>query len=323
MTRDLPYGPRRSEPRALDAAPRPTEPPDLPPILDQSFDGEALYALRSAVEAHTVAAGMPQGRAEDVVICVHELATNAIRHGAGTGRLRVWRLSGRLRCQVDDDGAPTATRDEPALVGDGAGSILGGPGPQSESDGGRGGAGPSGGDPADRWPYRHGHGLWLIRCAADGFSVRSGQDGTRAVLTFALPEPGPRPPFRLAPRPVKDGDGADRGRVVLVATGDLDRDAGAELLAAAAGLVPDAPYGGGPELVLDLRGLAFWDTAGIASLSALQHRVRQIPSGTLTVVLGETSLRERLRYAGLAEGLILVDQLDDTVGRPEDADPGR
>lgn len=321
MTHDTPYDPRRSEPRAVDA-PQPTEPPDLPPILDQSFDGGALYALRSAVEAHAVAVGMPQGRAEDVVICVHELATNVIRHGAGTGRLRVWRLSGRLRCQVDDDGAPSATRDEPALVGDGVGSTLDGPGPgpESVSDGGRGGAEPSGGDPADRWPYRRGHGLWLIRCAADGFSVRTGPDGTRAVLTFAVPEPGPRPPFRLTSRPIEDG--ADRRRVVLVATGDLDRDAGAELLAAA-DLVADGPYGGGPELVLDLRGLAFWDTAGVACLSSLQHRIEQSPPGTLTVVLGEGSLRERLRYTGLAGRLILVDELDDTVGPPEDADQGR
>ena len=28
----------------------------------------------------------------DVVLAVHELAANAIRHGAGVGRLRVWNL---------------------------------------------------------------------------------------------------------------------------------------------------------------------------------------------------------------------------------------
>jgi hypothetical protein len=323
MKRDTPYGPRRFEPRTLDAVPQPAEPPDAPPILDQAFDGHALYALRSAVEAHAVAVGMPQGRAEDIVICVHELATNAIRHGAGSGRLRIWHLSGRLRCQVDDDGASSATRDEPALVGDGTGSILDGPGPESVSDNGRDGTQPSGGDAADRWRYRRGHGLWLIRCAADGFSLRSGPDGTRVVLTFALPEPGPRPPFRLISRPIEDGDGVDGRRVVLVAMGDLDRDAGAELLTAATDLVADGPYGVVSELILDLRELAFWDTAGVAALSSLQRRVEQNPPVTLTVVLGETSLRERLRYTGFADRLILVDDLGDTVGPPEDADPGR
>jgi two-component sensor histidine kinase len=42
----------------------------------------------------------------DVVLAVHELAANAIRHGAGAGRLRVWKLVRELCCQVDDGEAP-------------------------------------------------------------------------------------------------------------------------------------------------------------------------------------------------------------------------
>jgi Histidine kinase-like ATPase domain len=55
--------------------------PDLP-ILDQAFDADSLYALRAAVAAHATQAGLTPGRAGDLVIAVHELAANAIRHGA-------------------------------------------------------------------------------------------------------------------------------------------------------------------------------------------------------------------------------------------------
>jgi anti-sigma regulatory factor (Ser/Thr protein kinase) len=43
-----------------------------------------------------------------------ELATNAIRHGGGTGRLRMWRTDNTLHVQVRDDG-PGIT--DPHLAG--------------------------------------------------------------------------------------------------------------------------------------------------------------------------------------------------------------
>ena len=53
------------------------------PSLDQAFDSGTLYALRSAVQAHAFAAGMPERRADDVVIAIHELAAGRVvaRHG--------------------------------------------------------------------------------------------------------------------------------------------------------------------------------------------------------------------------------------------------
>src|SRR5580658_7633829 len=62
-----------------------------PSVIDQVFDAGSLYALRSAVAAHAADAGLPEGRIEDLVLAVHELAANAVRHGAGQGRLRAWR----------------------------------------------------------------------------------------------------------------------------------------------------------------------------------------------------------------------------------------
>src|ERR1700739_2463502 len=76
------------------------------PILDQAFDAGSLYALRAAVAAHATQARLAPGRADDLVIAVHELAANAVRHGAGHGRLRIWRSDQALRCEITDDGPP-------------------------------------------------------------------------------------------------------------------------------------------------------------------------------------------------------------------------
>ncbi|HWN61892.1 MAG TPA: ATP-binding protein, partial [Streptosporangiaceae bacterium] len=52
------------------------------PVLDQEFDSGNLYALRAAVQAHVDQAGFSEDRASDVVLAVHELAANAVAHGA-------------------------------------------------------------------------------------------------------------------------------------------------------------------------------------------------------------------------------------------------
>src|SRR5438477_7936460 len=76
-----------------------------PPALDQAFDGDSLFALRATVAAHGSRAGLSGGRTRDLVLAVHELAANAVRHGAGRGRLRLWTAPDRVRCEVTDGGA--------------------------------------------------------------------------------------------------------------------------------------------------------------------------------------------------------------------------
>ena len=147
-----------SEGASADAAPGDRE--SL--ILDQVFDGDSLYAVRAAVAAHGSQAGLPEGRAEDLVLAVHELAANSVRHGAGRGRLRVWRTGRAVRCEVTDDGAPLA-----AEGGEDAGSRD-----------------------AAQWRTDPGHGLWLVRQVADQTSLRRGSSGTVATVTFALGPPG-------------------------------------------------------------------------------------------------------------------------------------
>jgi anti-sigma regulatory factor (Ser/Thr protein kinase) len=111
------------------------------PAVDQLFDGDSLYAMRAAVAAHASEAGIPAARVRDVVLAAHELAANAVRHGAGECRVRLWVTDGGIRCEVTDAGPPPAQAD-----GDSAAA--------SYRD-------------AAQWPVEHGHGLWLVRQAAD------------------------------------------------------------------------------------------------------------------------------------------------------------
>jgi anti-sigma regulatory factor (Ser/Thr protein kinase) len=125
--------------------------------LEQDFDAGSLYALRSAVAAHAAMAGLPPARVYDVVTAAHELAANAVRHGAGHGHLRLQMADGMLTCQVSDEG------------------------PAAAAEGQHPGAG------AAPWPAEYGHGLWVIGDIADQFTIDRGPAGTTATAAFALP----------------------------------------------------------------------------------------------------------------------------------------
>src|SRR4051812_23127240 len=81
------------------AHPRPAPPADAaePPI-----GRETLSELRTFTEREAEAAGLPEPRVRDLVLAVHEIATNSVRHGGGTGRLRVWREDGAVVCDIRD-----------------------------------------------------------------------------------------------------------------------------------------------------------------------------------------------------------------------------
>jgi anti-anti-sigma factor len=247
--------------------PQPASPePADAPILDQAFDADSLYALRAAVAAHATQAGLAQGRAEDLVIAVHELAANAVRHGAGHGRLRVWKSGRGLRCEVSDNGAHPAAGD---------------------------GARPAAGDGAAPWRIEPGHGLSLVRQVADQARLTSGPDGTLATISFALGPPGPS--FRLDERHLD-------GSTVLAVTGPLEGDSAARLTDAIAGLLaqPPGPQPQGLRLVLDLSGLTGWDSAGLAALITAQRRISASPPARMILAGLPGHLARHLREAGLA-----------------------
>ena len=169
-------------------------------LLDQEFDSGTLYALRAAVQAHASQAGLPEDRVGEVVLAIHELAANAIAHGAGHGRLRMWEQAGALSCEIVDagpDGAGRPTGPSPGHAGRPSAPSPGRAGRPTPSPDGAGHPTPSPGraghptgpsEAADPWPTTDGHGLWLVRQVADQLDLRSGPRGTRAVATFAMPQ---------------------------------------------------------------------------------------------------------------------------------------
>ena len=123
------------------------------PALDQPFDADALFSLRSAVAAHTDELG-GVAIVDAVVLVAHELASNAVRHGGGTGRLRLWRSGDRICCEVADRGSGLPDPDR-------AGTRR----PSPSVPGGRG--------------------LWIARALAD-VEIRSTSDGTTITAAFVL-----------------------------------------------------------------------------------------------------------------------------------------
>jgi anti-sigma regulatory factor (Ser/Thr protein kinase) len=83
-------------------------------LFEQQFNHEDLYAVRSAVAAHVAAVTTDSRLVDTMVLIAHELSSNAIRHGGGTGRLRLWIAGSALHCEVTDAGDGL---DEPGSAG--------------------------------------------------------------------------------------------------------------------------------------------------------------------------------------------------------------
>jgi anti-sigma regulatory factor (Ser/Thr protein kinase) len=133
-------------------------------MLDQEFTAGTLHIVRETVLAHATAAGLPETRATDAMLAVHELAANVVRHGGGTGQLSIHIAAGKLHFQITDPGNSGAGAHPPAGPAD-QGTV---PAPQP-------------------WTYQPGHGLWLVRKAADQFTVSSGPHGSQVTVSFTLP----------------------------------------------------------------------------------------------------------------------------------------
>jgi len=132
--------------------------------LDQEFGETTLRILRETVLAHATDVGMPEGRALDVMLAVHELAANAVEHGGGTGRLRMSVTNRELICRVSDPGPASSglSRNTPGSQRPGATAQI------------------------SPWPYEPGHGLWLVRQIADHISVNSGPAGSQVTVAFTM-----------------------------------------------------------------------------------------------------------------------------------------
>jgi anti-sigma regulatory factor (Ser/Thr protein kinase) len=101
----LRHNPEHIGPREVLTA-RPAPPPVLlgPPDLRMEFSAWQLHEVRTAVEQALQAADYGRERAEDVVLAVNEVATNAVEHGTPEARLSIWAGPGGLVCEIDDGG---------------------------------------------------------------------------------------------------------------------------------------------------------------------------------------------------------------------------
>lgn len=150
---------RRTRPADRPAVAPPVRPggPAAPPAtdLDVAVDASGLHALRSAVAAHAAGLGATGDDLYNLLIVASELATNAIRHGGGRGRLLLWRTGDLLYCQVRDQG--------PGMADPAAGRSP----PDPHQAGGRG--------------------LWITRRISQRLDVDSTGDGTVVTAVLVLP----------------------------------------------------------------------------------------------------------------------------------------
>lgn len=116
------------------------------------FGRDGLGQARSLVLRHCQDFGLDPERADDFALAVHEIATNSLLHGGGTGVLRVWLEPFGIVCEIADRGR---------LSDPMAGRVMPGPG----QEGGRG--------------------LWLANQLCDLVQVRSHEGRTAVRLRMS------------------------------------------------------------------------------------------------------------------------------------------
>ena len=113
------------------------------------FDAARLRRARHSSAEYAERAGLAAERVDDVLLAVGEMAANSLRHGGGSGVLRLWSDAGHVVCEVTDAGVivdPLVGR-RPAPPGSAQraraadGEPPGGPGAHAHHDRRHGGAG--------------------------------------------------------------------------------------------------------------------------------------------------------------------------------------
>jgi anti-sigma regulatory factor (Ser/Thr protein kinase) len=84
--------------RSSDVAPAP------PDAISARFDRGSISHLRDVTEAVARDASMPEGRVDDLVLAVSEIATNSVLHGGGGGTFSAWLDDDAIVCEVRDSG---------------------------------------------------------------------------------------------------------------------------------------------------------------------------------------------------------------------------
>ena len=102
---ELRHNPDHRGPRDV-LAERPAPTPVLlgPPDVRLRFSAWQLHDVRAAVELAAAEVAYERARAEDVVLAVNEVATNAVEHGTTEADLSLWAGPDGLVCEVHDGG---------------------------------------------------------------------------------------------------------------------------------------------------------------------------------------------------------------------------
>jgi serine/threonine-protein kinase RsbW len=123
-------------------------------LLATTFDSVSIAAVRHRVRDAADQCRISENRRDDFVLAVNEIMANAVRHGGGTGKIRLWH-DGQLVCQISDQGP-----------GFDPGSYLRRDRPQPSPSGGMG--------------------LWIARQTSDNLTIDSGPTGTTIDIRSEL-----------------------------------------------------------------------------------------------------------------------------------------
>jgi anti-sigma regulatory factor (Ser/Thr protein kinase) len=117
-----------------------------------------LSQVRALVLKQAKEAGLAEGRANDLVLAVSEVAANTLRHTRSSGTLAIWHDEDEVVCEIHDEGTiadPLVGRRRPARDANG------------------------------------GHGLWIVRQVCDLVELTSDASGTTVRMHMSLRAPGP------------------------------------------------------------------------------------------------------------------------------------
>jgi anti-sigma regulatory factor (Ser/Thr protein kinase) len=135
---------------------RPSQPLSPPAPVFHTYRTD-LSKVRGLVMHQSLAAGLTEDRANDLVLAVSEVAANTLRHTDSSGTLIIWHDRTEIVCEVHDEGTiadPEAGRRRPAVGANG------------------------------------GHGLWLVRQVCDLVELRSDRSGTTIRMHMRINPPG-------------------------------------------------------------------------------------------------------------------------------------
>ncbi|KQX80573.1 MULTISPECIES: sensor histidine kinase [Streptomyces] len=78
--------------------------PEPPEAVVVPFGEQGLASVRAEADRWAADAALPPVRRTDWLLAIGEATSNSVRHGGGSGTLRMWRADGRLVAEIRDQG---------------------------------------------------------------------------------------------------------------------------------------------------------------------------------------------------------------------------